>query len=681
MAPGGGFLRSLSQRLTGNKAKQRRPAPPPAISAGPSVAIVGMAEQQHHHLQQQQCSHYHQQMPTVTVIATAPNVGTARRGLCQCRVQLLDRTYVDLVLPKSAQARELYERVFAHMELEERDYFGLQFTDHFHVHHWLDPSKKIRKQMAIGPPYTFRLRVKFFSSEPANLREELTRYQFFLQLRHDIQTGRLDCPREAVIDLAALALQSEFGDFSPKEHSMEFVSEFRFHPAQDEHMERDILHSYATKCSGMSPSQAELAFLNNARLLDFYGVDMHPVEGRDGNTYRLGLTPVGMQVFDGRQKIGLFVWEKIQRLDFRGRKLTLVVEEDLEQPKSAGQLVQLHTFVFELSSHKACKHLWKCAIEYHTFYRLKYHLHTHHGRQSRVQLFRLGSTFRHRGRTEYEALHREELVGRCAAPSASSAVALNNSCASDHQHQFARRASQRYAPRHRLTTAKAATTVPTHCDHHPQPQQQAILMGSTGAELSATMAPKATKLQMPSANNNGTAIGTAAFSFHNGTAVASSAGGFGGDSSPPCRTSSSIPVPSSSFSSSANSALKKGGTAYDTNNNGTAIRGGNERINNEYVTTIQINRAAKDKQRGTAQPTGERGERSAISRIPSLITSPATAAATACQPTKFLVTNCSPSAAAPPLPSHQQRKCTQIPVISGSRMASMGTDRGMATEL
>uniref|UniRef100_A0A183CJ58 FERM domain-containing protein n=1 Tax=Globodera pallida TaxID=36090 RepID=A0A183CJ58_GLOPA len=437
------------------------------------------------------------------------------------------------------------------------------------------------------------------------------RYQFFLQLRHDIQTGRLDCPRDSVIDLAALALQSEFGDYNSKEHSMEFVSEFRFHPAQDEQMERDILHSYGTKCGGLSPSQAELAYLNRARLLDFYGVDMHPVEGRDGNTYRLGLTPVGMQVFDGRQKIGLFVWEKIQRLDFRGRKLTLVVEEDLEQPKCAGQLVQLHTFVFELSSHKACKHLWKCAIEYHTFYRLKYHHHHPLNRPNRVQLFRLGSTFRHRGRTEYEALHRDEF-GRCQPSSAPERASLISD-------QFARRPSQRYAPRHRLTRVDEVGMA---------------LGGSTSAVHRGTKAPAAYVVPSGDQSNGGNGI-----RLKNGTGIGE-----------PCRTTTTTSTTSSTSAIPVPSNLPVKKTVYD-NANGSS---------NEYVTTIQISRGKAAHQQQPNPPEG-RG----VSRIPSLIVSAGSsaAAAAAAQSTKFVVTNSTAStsvvSAAPPPPPFHQGKCTQ----------------------
>uniref|UniRef100_A0A9J2PLQ8 Moesin/ezrin/radixin homolog 1 n=1 Tax=Ascaris lumbricoides TaxID=6252 RepID=A0A9J2PLQ8_ASCLU len=369
---------------------------------------------------------------------------------CQCKILLLDGTDMNITVSKNASGQEVYDQVFYSLDLEERDYFGLLFMDHYHVQHWLDPMKKVSKQVPIGPPYTFRFNVKFFSSEPSNLHEELTRYQFFLQLKQDIQTGKLECPKDTAIELAALALQSEFGDYNPNEHSAAFVSEFRFHPEQDEEMEIAILQKYIT-CRGQSPATAELNYLNKAKWIELYGVDMHIVEGKDGNTYRLGLTPTGTLVFDGNQKIGLFFWEKIQRLDFKNKKLTLVVEEDADQTRldfknkkltlvveedadQTSSQVQLHTFVFNLSSHKACKHLWKCAIEYHTFFRLKFH----QAKQRKgAQFFRLGSTFKYRGRTEYENVHKDG--GRLSRRQSST---------------FERRPSQRYGPRQSLVNRR-----------------------------------------------------------------------------------------------------------------------------------------------------------------------------------------------------------------------------------
>lgn len=141
---------------------------------------------------------------------------------------------------------DLYEQVFYSLDLIEKDYFGLQFTDANHVKHWLDKTKAIKKQVkskyynqllnrgvfyfsfnsllnlvlfiSVGPPYTLRLKVKFYSSEPNTLREELTRYQFFLQLKQDLLDGRLHSKttehnpnvtsfEEKCVELCALSLQ------------------------------------------------------------------------------------------------------------------------------------------------------------------------------------------------------------------------------------------------------------------------------------------------------------------------------------------------------------------------------------------------------------------------------------------------------------------------------------------
>ncbi|XP_076359400.1 protein tyrosine phosphatase Meg isoform X1 [Tachypleus tridentatus] len=327
----------------------------------------------------------------------ASELDREKRGrTVRCTIFFLDDTQHTFEVDKRCKGQVLLDLIFQHLELIEKDYFGLQFsevTGGLDTMRWLDPTKGVRKQLKAGPPYLLYFRVKFYVSDPSKLQEEYTRYHIFLQLKKDILEGRLIVPLATSVLLASYAVQSELGDFIPEEHKHGYLNEFRLVPNQTDDIERKITELHKLH-KGQTPADAEFNYLDHAKRLDMYGVDLHRARVRDSTNaeIQLGVTSVGLVVFQNNIKINTFSWAKIVKISFKRKQFFIQLRK--EGMENYDSLIG-----FNLLSYRSCKNLWKSCVEYHTFFRL----HTPRAPPRRF-FFTLGSRFRYSGRTEYQTL-------------------------------------------------------------------------------------------------------------------------------------------------------------------------------------------------------------------------------------------------------------------------------------
>ncbi|XP_076356154.1 band 4.1-like protein 4 isoform X2 [Tachypleus tridentatus] len=277
-----------------------------------------------------------------------------------CKISLLDETELIQEIQGTTRGQDLLDVVFKHLNLLETAYFGLRFVDYSGHTHWLEPTKKVVKQLKGTSPCTLSFNVKFYASDPCKLAEEITRYQFFLQVKQDILQGRLPVSFELAPELFAYSVQSELGDYDYRRHHSGYISEFKFLTHQTEELEAEVLELHKGLV-GQEPATAELNFLERVKWLDMYGVDLHPLTSENNIEYFLGLTPSGVIVLRNNSKVENYFWPRITKVYFKGKYFILRVRD-----KDTGE----STYGYELPSKQACKHLWKCCVEHHAFFRL-----------------------------------------------------------------------------------------------------------------------------------------------------------------------------------------------------------------------------------------------------------------------------------------------------------------------
>ncbi|XP_018589625.2 band 4.1-like protein 1 isoform X1 [Scleropages formosus] len=329
----------------------------------------------------------------------SPQKSSKRPKTVPFKVTLLDTSEYEGGIEKHARGQQLLDMVCEHLNLLEKDYFGLTFSDADSQKNWLDPSKEIKKQMRTAP-WHFAFAVKFYPPDPSQLTEDITRYYLCLQLRDDILSGRLPCSFVTHALLGSYAVQAELGDYDQDEHGADYVSDFRFAPNQTRELEERVMELHRNY-RGMTPAEAEINFLENAKKLSMYGVDLHHAKDSEGIDIMLGVCANGLLIYRDRLRINRFAWPKILKISYKRSNFYIKIRPgEYEQFES--------TIGFKLPNHRAAKRLWKVCIEHHTFFRLVSPEPPPKG------FLVMGSKFRYSGRTQAQTRQASALIDRPA---------------------------------------------------------------------------------------------------------------------------------------------------------------------------------------------------------------------------------------------------------------------------
>uniref|UniRef100_A0A1A8IKE6 Erythrocyte membrane protein band 4.1-like 2 n=1 Tax=Nothobranchius kuhntae TaxID=321403 RepID=A0A1A8IKE6_NOTKU len=413
------FKKQKSQSQT-SPTKEVQPTEEPASKAtkeeeGPSPDVNGHAEEveEKEEVKSEQVKETEAETHSNTSADTEPAKGErveesplrmvrkTKMKVVVCHVTLLDGTDFTCEVEKRAKGQFLFFKVCEHLNLLEKDYFGLIYKDNHEQKCWLDPTKEIKRQIRSNN-WQFTFNVKFYPPDPSLLTEDITRYLLCLQLREDVASGRLPCSFVTHALLGSYTLQAEFGDYEPDQpRPLDFINQLTFAPNQNKEMEEKILELHKSH-RGMTPAQADLQFLENAKKLSMYGVDLHHAKDSEGVDIMLGVCANGLLVYKDRLRINRFAWPKILKISYKRNNFYIKIRP--------GETEQFESTVgFKLQNHRSAKRLWKVCVENHSFFRLNAP-----EPPNKARFLTLGSKFRYSGRTQAQTRLASSLIDRPA---------------------------------------------------------------------------------------------------------------------------------------------------------------------------------------------------------------------------------------------------------------------------
>ncbi|KAG8561923.1 hypothetical protein GDO81_015531 [Engystomops pustulosus] len=281
------------------------------------------------------------------------------------RIQLLNNEFVEFTLSVESTGQECLEAVAQRLELREVTYFSLWYYNKQNQQRWVDLEKPLKKQLdkyALEPTVYFG--VVYYVPSVSQLQQEITRYQYYLQLKKDILDGKIPCSLEQAVQLAGLAVQADFGDYDQYE-SQDFLQRYALFPVgwiQDEKTLEEATQSVAVlhqKLRGLSPPEAELLYMQEIERLENYGEETYPAKDSQGADLSIGacLNGIFVRHKNGRTPV-VFRWMDIANMSHNKSFFTLEVASKEE------------TVQFQTEDMETAKYVWRMCAARHKFYRI-----------------------------------------------------------------------------------------------------------------------------------------------------------------------------------------------------------------------------------------------------------------------------------------------------------------------
>lgn len=277
---------------------------------------------------------------------------------------LLDTsTTVDCTLSSESTGQECLENVCQRLTINQPEFFGLRYIvkGTKGETRWIDLERPLHRQLekhAVGTK--LHLRVMYYvTSGVTLLDDEVSRYYYYLQLKSDVEEGKISCDIKQAIILALYCRQAEYDGYQKDKNTIEYLKTLLPFPKRmiDEGVIHDRLIEEVIQqnpgLQNLTQSAAEELYIAACQQLDGYGKEKFLVRDSDSYQVQLGIAISGIAVsYPDRTRF--YSWHEINNVVNLKRTFNIECNNN--------------TVSFTFPDAESGRYFWKLCVLQHTFY-------------------------------------------------------------------------------------------------------------------------------------------------------------------------------------------------------------------------------------------------------------------------------------------------------------------------